>query len=256
MAKAIYQTRYGRPIEEGQRYAAVLDDNTVLMTVASSNTKNNPKIIERFLNKIGAKQFLAKKGINNPVFIEEKALIVEKEVIKVETEKEKLAELSKFEQLDKVNSEEDFKAWLTRNKLKVNKEYNLLVINFSNNHSLISFGFSLTKLPHCCGGYELGEHMGLISQSEVKYINEKRLETLCKYIVDDFDELIEQSHSNFSIISYVKNPNNISEPSARIGFLHRASKYFREVYSFQNPKTENNLVLYTVNDDWFTNEDD
>lgn len=254
--KPVYKTRYNKDIFDGQTYVALFKDNSIAEMVAKKGEKKNPDIVERFLNAVGAKQYLKKVLNINTVTVREKPSQEEVVVAPApkktaeELEEERIAAMSPFQQLDVVKDVKDFKAWLKRNNLTVTTTTNNYTLSVGN---LINFGFRMSGVPHCCGGREMGSHTGSIGR-DAQNLTEARMEILATYIVDDFDNLIEKAAANYGIVSYVRRPGNISDCSARIGFLHDKSELFHKTATFKNPNTQTLIAIYTITDEWMNNE--
>ena len=65
MEKVLFTTKHKKPIYHGDTYFAVLNDNSIIETVADASGQQDERIIVRFLSRTGATKYVA----NNPVII-------------------------------------------------------------------------------------------------------------------------------------------------------------------------------------------
>jgi len=258
--EVVFQTtkKNPKPIHQGQQYVAVMADNSVIVTVADNTREEAPGVRARFLTRSGAKKFIDENPIKAGR-VETAAPKVEVKVAPVKTaaelKEESLSKLDPFVQLDEVKSKEDYKAWLKRNKLTVagtrESDRAYIKLNKAGSDALISYNWASRGGFFCCGGREHGSHGGGINIASSQYITKARLETLSTYLAPLFGKLTQDLiGKGYGVISYIRNPSNMGDASARIGLLFEASKYFDLAGTFNNPNGGNELSIYTVNEEW------
>lgn len=250
--KIVYYTKHKKPIYDGDRYVAVMQDNTVIDTIANSDLDDDPKVKERFLNKVGAKNYLIKLAV---MPIQQEPIVAEEIKVPTKSEKElkeeKLSKLNLFVQLDKIENKDDWHNWLKRNNIKVARSQGGIYLSKAND-SIISFNWSTRGGFSCCGAKEIGSHNGSVSGEYSRYLNKTNLTIICKYIIDDFIKQLRAEADNFGVITYVVQ-GDVSGSSARLGILLDQTDLFVKVSQFRNPNTQRLLDIYTVSDKWKTN---
>lgn len=245
--EAIYQTKFKKPIYEGDVYVAVLKDLSIITTTASANQPEDPDVLERFLTKAGALK-LVKNSTAKGVASKPAPKAAPKQPVKTEEElnEERLSNLSVFKQLLEVKSEDDWKKWLKRNSITINTTANNLTVAKGVNN-LITFGWAVGNVAYCCGGKELGSHTGGV-QLDVQNYSENVMKILATYLAPIFDARLLSDYSGYGLITYVRNINDPSHASGRLGYIFDKSKYLTKVTTFENRNSHNVLALYAVND--------
>lgn len=246
--REVYTTRFNKPIFEDDSYIAVTKDGNILQLKAKVGESIDKNIIERFLTNGGANKF-AKKFLSGQAKPNKEIIETEEEI-----EEKTIASKHRIEQLDYVHNQKGFDKWIKRNHLRlfsteIDSKFNLGI------NGLITYCFEIRGIPFCCGGKEHGSHAGSINDTDVKYINMHRVKILSKYLSSLMIDLLRDAKegNNFGIISYIKDPNNLGNPSARIGLLFDETDLFQKVAEFRNPNTGNDLNLYTITNKWQTN---
>lgn len=245
MEKVIYNTRFKKPIFENSTYVAVLRDNTIETRTATEEDAKDKNVIERFLTRAGAVKFIKK----NPA----KALLPKKTA--EELEEERLAALHPFEQLTSVTDQASWDKWITRNGITFSTDGNAFKI-IKGTAVLLNLNWSTNNMGSCCGGKEQGNHNGSIDPNGSRYFNPAIFTTIVKYTLEEFEEAMVNSFSNFGVVSYVKDEGNFTTPSGRIGAYLAASTKFKKACDFINPNTNNKLGLYTISEAWQGQEDE
>lgn len=237
----LYKTFYNKPICEGREYFVIMNDLSVVKNIAGISLEPKEGVLTRFLTQTGVNKYIKKKESEIPE----------------KTEEEKLEEiiLSKniAEQLDYVQTTEDFDKWIKRNKLNITKTEEYFILKYSNGNSLFYCKWSISELYGCCGGREQRNHGGSICPDFVKKSNDERNQKLLKYLAPVLLECLKKDNMNYGLISYVKQPGQFSSPSGRIGIMLSHLDCFTLTGKFKNPNTSNILYLYAINDKWADN---
>lgn len=243
----IYQTKFKKPIYEGDVYVAVLKDSTIITTTASANQPEDPNVLERFLTRAGAIKLVSKMG-GKPSAAKTAPKAAPKQPVKTEEQlnEERLSGLSVFKQLLEVKSEGDWKKWLKRNNIVITTTANSLTVS-KGVTNLITFGWNIGNVAYCCGGKELGSHTGGI-QSDVQNYSEACMKIMAIYLAPILDARLLSDYSGYGLITYVRNIGDPSHASGRLGYIFDKSKYLTKVTTFENRNSHNTLALYVVND--------
>jgi len=240
--KVLYKTKFGKPIVEGQKYSVVTKDNRVIQTVASTRTPEDESIVERFLTKTGADKFVKAQLVKPGPTRSAK-----------EAAEDIIAKLPIFEQLEYICEKEEFVEWLKRNTLKVNSNSTgVFLLQGNTSRRLMSFTWNMrSNTMSCCGATEMNNHSGELDATAARSLTKERLIILAEYLVNDFNLACRMGAKNRGVVTYVRNPDNLSDLSARIGFLLAASDLFVKTGRFINPNSSNTLDVYAISDKWY-----
>lgn len=239
MEKVLFKTKYDKDIVEGQQYYAVNNKGEVMELKAESSQAKDKSIVERFLTTTGANKLASKilaKLSKAPVEKSQADLEEEQRLAEVE----RLAKLNPLEQLDEVKSQEDFKTWLTRNRLTVIKEASSMRIG-----NLISFSWGIGSLPGCCGAREIHSHNGSIETNSARFITPARMEVLATYLAPVFVQLL-RNNGHYGYVSYIRDAGIVASAYGRMSYIFAHSPEFVKSGTFNNPNGGKELDIYTV----------
>lgn len=244
MEKVLFTTKHKKPIYQGDTYFAVLNDNTIIESIADAKAQKDDRIVVRFLSRTGATKYVA----NNPIIAKPVEVVKSEE----EKEEEKLSKLNILEQVSHIKSEEDYKKWVKRNKITFTKTSTYFTIN-TKSDMIFRIDWSMRGGFSCCGAYEIGSHSGSINSNYSRYFSKAMYKTLCKYIVTEFELALRTSANNYGIVTYVRDAGDVGSASGRIGMMLDESKLFQKTATFRNPNSNRSLDMYTITDAWQTN---
>jgi len=252
-------TFYGKRIKIGQTYYGVRQNSDDVFTGVNTTTLTpSSELITRFATKEGAEKYIKRHSQGKRPALSKK-IQPPTPVVRTPEElfEEEMRTLPIHEQLLHVTDRAGFNLWMTRNNLSFNNTLTNgagnIEIRQRNVGPYISLTFSVTTTPHCCGGKEIGNHGGSVSQDLARNITEEIQFVLFKYLAEEFDILIKRDYANYGLVSYVVTANHFNQPSGRFGMMLNFSQHFQYITQFTNPNTSNVCQLYTVNDDWSNN---
>lgn len=250
MEKVLFKTKFDKDIVEGQQYYAVKEDGSVYQLVAEASQAKDKTIVEKFLTTTGANKLSQKiltKLNKKPKEKSQEELDQELEDQQIEAERARLAALNPLEQLDEVESEDDFKTWLERNNFETDYEGHHITIANGTGINFFQASWTIRGSFSCCGAREIGSHSSYFDQTATRFLTHERMLKLAQYLAPSFKAAI-KSNGNYGYVTYLRDSGNFASGYGRMAYMIEALDCFTKTGTFNNPNGGKSLDIYAIND--------